>query len=160
MMTIGIDIATGPDRTAWAVRAAGSTNWQFHYDAAEFERAHGFSPFVRMVSRAELEAFEYRTPEHQSAVEAKVQDRLRIHADRQGPCVTAEEATDPAVGMRAYFRAARHWQILGFDECSRFVAGPLPSERLAKRMGLGPKGYPVPAALRPRFPTNVPDSPQ
>lgn len=118
MMTTGIDLARKPDRTAWAVRAAGETNWQFHYDAEEFERAHGFSPLVRLVSRAELEAFELRTPAHEERVVAALQDRLRAHADRQGPCVTADQAISIEFRLRAYFATVKRWGPLSWKEAA------------------------------------------
>lgn len=137
MMTIGIDMASEPDRAGLAVRTPAG--WEFIDGSPDdFQRIHGFSPFSRMVTRAELEAFDFRTPAHGARVEAALQNLLRAHADRQGPCVTAEEATSTAAQLRAYFSAALRWETLGFDECSRFNSDPLPSERLAKRMGLGP----------------------
>lgn len=156
-MTLGIDLAREPDRTAWAVRAAGETAWQFHYDAEEFERVHGFSPFMRVASRVELEAFDFRTPAHEARVQAALQDRVRAHADRQGPCVTAEYASSTEAMLRAYFDGGRrgnwsrwdgsHWQHFSWRDV--MLAPPLPSERLAYSMGLGPRKYDGPCGLHP-----------
>lgn len=141
MMTIGIDLASEPDRTAWVVRAAGETAWQFHYDAPESERVL------------------FRTPAHEERVEAALQDRVRTHADRQGPCVTAEEASSTEAMLRAHLAGVlrgdwsrwdgSHWQHFSWRDV--MLAPPLPSECLARRMGLGPRKYDGPCGLHPNL---------
>lgn len=145
MMTIGIDLATGPDCGVLSVRAPDG--WYIIDPGAE--------------------AFEFRTAAHESRVEAALQDRLRTHADHQGPCVTAEDAASPLTCMRAYLRGAinRFERGMVFDEWSRWdgsgweqisweerrLPPPLPSQRMASAMGLGPRKYLGPCSLAPNL---------
>lgn len=158
MMAIGIDLAREPDRTSLALRT--STGWEFMEGSLDdFQRIEGLSFLMPMEALASLLAFEYRKPEHRAAVEAALQDLLRAHADRQGPCVTAEYASSTEAMLRAYFEGGlrgdwsrwdgSHWQHFSWRDV--MLAPPLPSECLAYRMGLGPRKYDGPCGLHPNL---------